>query len=407
MTTRRGLFLVLVLTCLCCPAPAGDAEVERKLQALEEAYAAGVLSDAEYRRKKAELEAQLAPKVDEATQKKLAALEAAREAGVLSPEEYERKKAELLGGGQKAPEAQAYRDPKGRFRLTPPPGWTATAFPADQGVAFASGNAAISVLCFDGSGTVEQLLEAITGNLRGQWKGYQELKRGRRDVGGSQAPVIAFAGTNPKGMQAVGQVTAVVTPGRGFVFVLTVPADQAATIEPEWDAVLKSFAAGETKTEAGPANWKTYRHESGAGLKHPQDWKVMDQQGYLQLAPPDAVTQDGAPVEMYVAFGESLEGYGITSPDDPQLLQYLDEQVKSLTPVLERTGAAAPIRSPHGQGRILDWQATGEGGQVVVARCYVVIVKQHVMAVVGFGLKELVAKRDATLRQIFLTLDLQ
>ena len=80
-------------------AGAGAEDVPAKLQALEAAHKAGILSDEEYARKKAELEAQLRPAAaqpDEATKEKLKALEAARQAGVLSEAEYERKKAELL-----------------------------------------------------------------------------------------------------------------------------------------------------------------------------------------------------------------------------------------------------------------------------------------------------------------------
>jgi len=75
------------------PDPAGVAS---KLKALEDAHKQGVLNDAEYARKKAALQAQMAPAVDGATRKKLAALEAARKSGILSDAEYTRKKAELM-----------------------------------------------------------------------------------------------------------------------------------------------------------------------------------------------------------------------------------------------------------------------------------------------------------------------
>jgi hypothetical protein len=88
-------------------APRGDADAIRaKLDALEQARAAGILSDAEYQAKKAELDAQLravAPAIDEATRRKLDALEQARAAGILDDAEYRRKKAELLGGRATGP----------------------------------------------------------------------------------------------------------------------------------------------------------------------------------------------------------------------------------------------------------------------------------------------------------------
>jgi hypothetical protein len=89
---------------MCGTLRAGD--VQARLKALEKAHKAGILTDEEYARKKAELEARLkadAPPVDEATRRKLKALEEAHKAGVLSDEEYARKKAEIMK--KKAPAA--------------------------------------------------------------------------------------------------------------------------------------------------------------------------------------------------------------------------------------------------------------------------------------------------------------
>lgn len=77
--------------------------IRQKLQALEMAHRAGILSGGEYGRKKTELETQLraatAPR-SEATRKKLQALETAHQAGILSDAEYARKKRELLAASQ-------------------------------------------------------------------------------------------------------------------------------------------------------------------------------------------------------------------------------------------------------------------------------------------------------------------
>jgi len=114
------------------------AELERKLAALEKALAAGILTEEEYARKKAEIEKEIAaagPAPDEATKARLAALEKARAAGILTEEEYEKKKAALLGGaGAKKPEKKP--DPRGRkgrmyrhvigFEFWYPEGWKVT-----------------------------------------------------------------------------------------------------------------------------------------------------------------------------------------------------------------------------------------------------------------------------------------
>jgi hypothetical protein len=83
------------------PKPlAEQADIQTKLKALENARNAGVLSDDEYSRKKAELNAKLQQtrqQPDAATQRKLKALDDARKAGVLSDDEYAKKRNELIG----------------------------------------------------------------------------------------------------------------------------------------------------------------------------------------------------------------------------------------------------------------------------------------------------------------------
>lgn len=118
---------------------AGDADTRSKLKALEDARAAGVLTEEEYKKKKAELEAKLKPAtkpLNPETQKKLKALEDARKAGVLSEAEFERKRTELLGTGaakrakaadKRAPlipsvKSTVYEHPIG-FRFVHPSDW--------------------------------------------------------------------------------------------------------------------------------------------------------------------------------------------------------------------------------------------------------------------------------------------
>ena len=83
-------FAAVAAICLGLVSFAGAAGADdAKLKALDAAYQAGVLSEDEYKQKKAELSA--------AGQSKLEALEAAQAAGLLTQEEYARKKAEITG----------------------------------------------------------------------------------------------------------------------------------------------------------------------------------------------------------------------------------------------------------------------------------------------------------------------
>ncbi|MFW6162499.1 MAG: hypothetical protein ACODAJ_06990 [Planctomycetota bacterium] len=136
-------------------------------------------------------------------------------------------------------------------------------------------------------------------------------------------------------------------------------------------------------------------------MHYPQGWAVQEQEGTAQLIPPDAAVVDGAPAELYFATGEGVEDAGIQRPNDPRLLQYLDTHVQSLSPALSRAGAGAAAQSGVGPGVVLDWQATGQGGQAIVARAYVAVARGQMLAVVGMGLRQRVLARDAVLRQVF------
>jgi hypothetical protein len=111
--------------------PAG--KIKSHLDALEAARKAGILSDEEYRKKKAKFEAELKAKstpLDPATQKKLKALESAYKAGILSEEEYTQKKAALTKSESKetsfsssVKKGKVYRHPIG-FTFGYPEDWT-------------------------------------------------------------------------------------------------------------------------------------------------------------------------------------------------------------------------------------------------------------------------------------------
>jgi len=391
------------------PQPQLDEATQKKLQALEAARQAGVLSQAEYDRKKAELLRSAAPELDEATKSKLKALDAARQAGVLSQAEFERKKAELLGqpaAGQPEPEGPAdfalYRDPQGRFQLQHPRTWAAQAFPNGQGVAFMSGTNAISLLLVSGAATADQILDGIAANLGKQWKDYREAARTQCQVGGAAAPLADFTGTNPQGMRARGQLTVAVAGGTGYVFILTVPENGLPAVQPVWNALLGSFraGAGTAAPEVAAVKGKTYRHAAGFSFSYPDAWSVKEQDGNVQLIPPDPASANGAPLELYFVAVENVAQEGIQRPDDPRIVQLLDTQVKSLSAALARVGEAAPVNMGAAKGVVLNWEARSPQA-VIAARVFVGIVNGWAAAIVGMGVKEKVDARDADLRRIF------
>jgi hypothetical protein len=376
--------------------------MQSKLEALEAAHRAGVLTDEEYARKKAELEAQLRPAkppLDEAIQQKLKALEAAHQAGVLSDEEYARKRAELLGQQAEANLVQ-YQDPQGRFQFQHPSDWTMQALQeGQQGVALTRGQAALNVIPLPDGTNAQQVLESIAEQIRGQWQDYRELRRGQRKVGGIASPLMEFTGVNPQGMRARSQITVFVATGTGYAFILSAPEDEFAAMQPGWDSLLDSFKVADTSPIGKKG--KTYRHPIGFTFWYPENWKVQETDAGLQLVPPDVKSNQYGPTEAYLIIGESAGD--ISRPDDPRIVQYLEGQLMTILPFVKRTGEVESVRASSGPGALITWEGQNPMGMQIRARVFVVLLKGYGVAFAGLGEKDRIEARESTLRAIFST----
>lgn len=143
------------------PVSAATTDVAAKLKALDAAHESGILTDEEWARKRAELQA-AGPVLDEAARQKLAALDAAYQAGILTDAEYGAKRAQIVGqaaagvtmptvaspGASSQPAAatalpathggQVYNHPLG-FRFWYPAGWKVQA--QEEGLQLVPGDA--------------------------------------------------------------------------------------------------------------------------------------------------------------------------------------------------------------------------------------------------------------------------
>jgi len=170
--------------------------------------------------------------------------------------------------------------------------------------------------------------------------------------------------------------------------------------------LLGATQAGSAPSEAPSARpeaalkGKTYSHPIGFKFWYPDGWKPTLQGEMILLVPPNVASTPQGPSEIYFIFGESVAGENITKPDDPRVAQYFDEQVRALSPVLQRVGQTASVDMSKGKGAVLNWEAKGETG-TVQARLYVAIIKDNGVALGALGLKDLVQKRDPDLRRMF------
>ena len=145
---------------------------------------------------------------------------------------------------------------------------------------------------------------------------------------------------------------------------------------------------------------KLFKHPVGFSFWYPDSWQAIEQEGFLQLVPPDPGSTPEGPTEIYGVTGESVAEEGIFSPEDPRVVQYLDEQVRSISPYVRRTGNVSTINMSQGQGAVLNWEGQSPRGDQVHARAFVSIIRQHGVALIGIGFADRLAARDADLRQM-------
>ena len=146
---------------------------------------------------------------------------------------------------------------------------------------------------------------------------------------------------------------------------------------------------------------KTYRHPVGFSFWHPADWTARAQEGFLQLIPPKPGSKDGVPTEVYGIVGERVDAEGITRPDDPRVIAFLDQRVRLLSPRVTRKGEPSPVEMARGRGVLLQWEGKDAGGSAIVGRAYAAIIRGYGVALAGVGLKDALAAREPDLGRMF------
>lgn len=163
----------------------------------------------------------------------------------------------------------------------------------------------------------------------------------------------------------------------------------------------------EGQTERGPAvapavkAGRTHTHPAGFSFWYPPTWNIDEQDGMLQLLPAGASESPEGPLELYFLATEDLSGLDVQGPTDESVIEHLDEQVKSLSPVLEYTRQPSAITTDAGKGAVLVWQATAPDGRKITARVFVVFVRRTAVMLIGMGLQERIDARTADLQDLF------
>jgi len=146
---------------------------------------------------------------------------------------------------------------------------------------------------------------------------------------------------------------------------------------------------------------KTYEHAIGFSFWYPEGWVVKDVNDALQLVPHNAAVANGQPAEVYFITGQPLEGSGVTSANDPQVIAFLDQLIhQKVSAAMQRTKEPTAITTTNGKGLVMEWEVKGEHG-TVLARTYTCILKGWGVIFGAFGIKDKVLAREADLKTIF------
>jgi hypothetical protein len=146
---------------------------------------------------------------------------------------------------------------------------------------------------------------------------------------------------------------------------------------------------------------KTYRHPIGFTFWYPEHWQVQDTELGLQLIPPDIRSNAQGPTEAFLILGDSADG--ISRPDDPRVIQYLESQLVTGLPFLKRIGEVESVDGSGGPGALITWEGKNPSGMQVRARVFTILLHGYGVALVAVGDTDGVNAREPVLRKIFST----
>ena len=143
---------------------------------------------------------------------------------------------------------------------------------------------------------------------------------------------------------------------------------------------------------------KIFRHVIGFRFWYPESWTVQDHTDFLQIIPEKPESNENGPTEFYFVIGESVADEGITDPGDRRVVEYIDQQVKSIAPFLQFTGKTEKAGK---KGVLLQWKGNNPRGEEVVSKSYVCILKDHGVSLAALGFPKPLEKRAEDLVRIF------
>lgn len=144
-----------------------------------------------------------------------------------------------------------------------------------------------------------------------------------------------------------------------------------------------------------------YHHPTGLTFWYPQSWQLQELDEALQLIPNDVVKTQEGPSEIYFISGERIAGTGITRSDDPQVIHYVDQQVRNILPQLQLSTKRRYVDLMGTQGVVFNWAGRNNAGKPIEGRAYIVISKETALILSAIAFPGLIDKRYGALEKVF------
>jgi hypothetical protein len=136
----------------------------------------------------------------------------------------------------------AYRDPRGRFELRLPAGWTANA--VGDATTISHGGTALNILVADGVRAPAEVVASLARQVGEQWRDFQRVEGGAWKLGGAPAAYAVFRGVNPRGDPARMRIIAAVAAGANYVLLFSVPQADWNETQADRQRLEEGFAFG-------------------------------------------------------------------------------------------------------------------------------------------------------------------
>lgn len=149
-----------------------------------------------------------------------------------------------------------------------------------------------------------------------------------------------------------------------------------------------------------PNDWQRWRHPLGNELRYPPQWQLQETQFGLSFVPPDMARDAyGQPQELILV--QAVPAQGVTRPDDPKAVQFVESSMRTYFPFLRRTGEVVVRQTGGRPVAELTFSGTNQQGQACQALTLVTIIQDQCGLGHLVAAPERFAAREPVVRQIF------